>query len=55
MTYGRCELRTCCYNRNCECVDEAARRRCIDVCSAVLGNKVKDFFETKRKAEDDLR
>lgn len=55
MTYGRCELRTCFYNRNCKCVDKERRKRCENVCSAVLGIKVKDFFETKRKAEDDLR
>ena len=55
MTYGRCELKTCRYNNKCECTDEGNRKRCVDVCSAVLGDKVKDFFETKRKAEDDLR
>lgn len=55
MTYGRCESRTCCYNENRECTDKVNRERCLALCAAVLGDKVEKFFETERKAEDDLR
>jgi len=55
MTYGRCESLTCCYNANRECTDKVNRERCLALCAAVLGDKVEKFFETERKAEDDLR
>ena len=55
MNFGTCELRTCRYNDNGVCIDELNRKRCVDLCSAVLGDRVMDFFEKERTAEDDLK
>lgn len=55
MTYGKCELLTCIYNKNHECNDKLNRERCVGLCSAVLGEQFMKFFENERMEGDDLK
>ena len=55
MTHEKCELLSCRFNSGHRCTDEPNRKRCLDMCLAVLGDDYMRFFEKERCAEDDLR